>query len=155
MKGAMEIQVNSEAELNAFGVRMGTMLSGGEAIELIGDVGAGKTTLTKAVAAGMGIDGTISSPSYTLSQTYEAPSGLRLVHYDFYRLDDAGILAQDLEEMLSDLSTVVIVEWGGIVENVLPEDCVRITITPVSETARRIHLAAGGEKSQTLLEKIV
>ncbi len=151
---AMEIEVQSEQELGLFGARLGAALTGGEVIELVGDVGAGKTTLAKAIAAGMGIIDTISSPSYTLSQTYVAPSGLRLVHYDFYRLDDPGILTQELAEVLTDPKAVVAVEWSGIVENILPADCARIQIVPTGEAARQLTLMAGGDKSQSLIGKL-
>jgi tRNA threonylcarbamoyladenosine biosynthesis protein TsaE len=150
----MEIYVKSEQELRSFGVRLGATLEGGEVIELVGDVGAGKTTLTGAIALGMGITDTISSPSYTLSQLYEAPHGLRLAHYDFYRLDDPGILARELEDVLADQRTVVVIEWGGIVEQVLPIDCLHIRIMPTTETARQLTLTAGGNTSQALLRKL-
>lgn len=153
-KEIMEIRVKSEQELKSFGVRFGAALMGGEVIELVGDVGAGKTTLTKAIAQGMGITGDISSPSYTLSQTYEAPYGLKLAHYDFYRLDDPGILAKELEDILSDQRIVVIIEWGDIVEGVLPADAMRIHITPIDETGRQLVLTAGGNKTRTLLERL-
>ena len=84
----MELRVEDEREMRAFGKRLGSVLSGGEVIELVGDVGAGKTTLAKSIAEGMGVQEDISSPSYTLNQLYDAPYGLKLAHYDFYRLED-------------------------------------------------------------------
>lgn len=150
----MEKAVESERELRAFGVRLGAALMGGEVIELIGDVGAGKTTLTKAIAAGMGVTDDVGSPSYTLSQVYEAPHGLRLTHYDFYRLDDPGILASELAEVLSDERTVTAIEWGDIVAGVLPTDHLQIRITPLSETERQLTLVASGDKSNRILESL-
>lgn len=146
--------MQSEQELSAFGMRLGSMLEGGEVIELVGDVGAGKTTLVKAIAVGMGINDTIGSPSYTLSQVYEAPHDRRLVHYDFYRLSDPGILADELAEALAGPGVVTAIEWGDIVANVIPPDHVHIMITPVDDTARRLTLRAGGEKSSRLLEQL-
>lgn len=151
---SMEIQANNQQELKVFGARLGEALSGGEVIELVGDVGAGKTTLVKAIAAGMGIMGDISSPSYTLSQVYEAPSGLRLMHYDFYRLHDPGILANELAENIADTRVVTAVEWGGIVAGVLPPDRLQIRIVPLSETARQLTVTAYGSKGTALLERL-
>lgn len=137
-----------------FGERLGALLSGGEVIELVGDVGAGKTTLTKSIARGMAITDTISSPSYTLSQVYQSPSGVKLIHYDFYRLDDPGILAAELEEVLKERQAVIIIEWGAVVAHVLPEDHIEINISATDETVRHFSIRAGGETSQKILEKL-
>lgn len=150
----METNVNSEREMRALGARLGSLLQGGEVIQLIGDVGAGKTTLVKAIASGMGITDDVGSPSYTLGQIYEAPYGLRLVHYDFYRLDDPGILANELEEVTDDQRAVVVIEWGAIVSGVLPADHLQIHILPTSETARQITISAGGPLSKRILESL-
>lgn len=147
--------MENEQELSAIGMRLGALLAGGESFELVGDVGAGKTTLVKAIAAGMGITDGIASPSYTLSQTYTAPSGLRLVHYDFYRLDDPGILAQELEEVLADNSSVVAIEWADIIADVLPFDHLQIQIVPISENGRRLVIAARGDRSARIAEQLV
>lgn len=150
----MEIEVQSEQELGVFGRRLGESVRGGQAIELVGDVGAGKTTLVKAIAAGMGIAENVSSPSYTLSQAYDGSRGVRLVHYDFYRLNDPGILAKELAEVLAEEASVVAVEWADIVADVLPADHLRIQIVPTSEHSRRLSVSAGGEKSRQLLESM-
>lgn len=150
----MEIKASDQRELTSFGARLGAALTGGEVIELVGDVGAGKTTLAKAVATGMGITDDVSSPSYTLHQVYEAPSGLRLMHYDFYRLHDPGILANELAENITDTHVVTIVEWGGIVAGVLPSDHLQIRIEPLDETSRQLVVTAHGRSSATLLEKL-
>ena len=144
----MNISVNSEAEMKQFGERFGRLLHGGETIELIGDVGAGKTTLTKGIALGLGIDEDVQSPSFTISRVYEARDNLRLAHYDFYRLDDPGIMADELSEVMGDPQAITIIEWAGIVEGVLPEDRLTLRITSPSENARQIVLSASGERSR-------
>jgi tRNA threonylcarbamoyladenosine biosynthesis protein TsaE len=150
----MIIEVTSEDEMKQWGAKLGALLVGGEIIELIGDVGAGKTTLTKGIATGMQIDETVQSPSFTISRVYEAPSGVRLAHYDFYRLQDAGIMADELHETLHDEKTVTIIEWAGIVDGVLPSDHVKISISALTEADRRVEVAAGGARSQALIERL-
>lgn len=113
-----------------FGASIGAALKGGEVIELIGDVGAGKTTLVKGVAAGLVIDEDIQSPSFTLSREYEARDGLQLHHYDFYRLDEAGIMTHEIAESVADPTVVTVVEWAGTVEDVLPSDRIRVSLAP-------------------------
>lgn len=147
----MIIEVKSESDMKALGARLGTLLGGGEVIELVGDVGAGKTTLTKGLAKGLGVDEPVQSPSFTISRDYETTSGLRLAHYDFYRLHDAGIMADELAETAHEAQTVTILEWADIVSGVLPPDHLRIEIVPVDETTRRLTLSAGGDKSRSIL----
>ena len=135
----MEKELLSEPAMREFGQTIGRQLKGGEVIELIGDVGAGKTTLAKGIAAGLGVDEDVQSPSFTISRTYQtARPDLLLAHYDFYRLTDPGIMAVELDEVIHDKGVVTIVEWAEIVDQVLPEGHIRIMITPTSETARRV-----------------
>ena len=150
----MDYTVQNEKELLEFGGKLGALLKGGELLELSGDVGAGKTTLVKAIALGMGINETVTSPSYTLSQAYDTPSGLRLVHYDFYRLDDPGILAAELQEVFQDKNTVVAIEWSGIVADILLSDRLQIRIEPTGESSRQLLLTASGGMSKQLLEQL-
>lgn len=150
----MDVQVNDQEGLVKIGMRLGTLLNGGEVIELVGDVGAGKTTLAKALAQGMGISEPVSSPSYTLSQIYEAPSNLRMAHYDFYRLDNPGILANELAETMIDDNTVTVIEWGDILSGILPKDHLSIRITPLAETSRKLTFTSGGNRSDALLEQL-
>ena len=89
-------------------------------LELIGDVGTGKTTFTRGLASGLGIDGPIPSPSFTISKSYALPDGRRLIHYDFYRLPDPGLMADDLAENLADPSHIVVIEWGDSIHDLLP-----------------------------------
>lgn len=147
------ITIDSEAAMKIFGAQMGAQFVGGEVIELVGDVGAGKTTLTKGIAAGMEIEETVQSPSFTISRVYdEARNGLRLAHYDFYRLHDAGIMADELHETAHDSSVVTIIEWADIVAGVLPEDRLTVKITAPAEERRMVELIAHGPKSQRLME---
>lgn len=151
----MIITVHSEKEMKEFGAKLGALLNGGEIVELIGDVGAGKTTLAKGIASGLGVDEDVQSPSFTISRVYETANNLELAHYDFYRLQDAGIMAAELRETVSNPHSVTLIEWAEIVGGVLPLDRLSISITSPSETSREVSFTAGGEKSELLLKELV
>ena len=140
--------------MRQFGELIGRLVSGGEVLELIGDVGAGKTTLTKGIGLGMAISEPIQSPTFTISRTYESPRGLTLMHYDFYRLQEAGIMGDEIREVAADPTAVVVVEWAGAVDNDLPEDRLRIFINATAENQRVVKLVAGGDRSAAFLAKI-
>lgn len=147
----MFIEVKSETDMKLFGKLIGSHLEGGEFIELIGDVGSGKTTITKGIANGMGVESNVQSPSFTISRVYNGRDNLSLAHYDFYRLNDAGIMANELQEMADDKNTVTIIEWAGIVDDVLPKDRLSIKISPLSEFSRKLEIISGGCRSDRLL----
>src|SRR5690554_7530269 len=117
----MNFQVSSEDETKGLGEKLGVLIQGGQVIELVGDVGSGKTTFVKGLASGLGIKDDIQSPSYTINRLYESPSGITVSHYDFYRLTDPGILKSELEEVFRLDDTVVVIEWADIVDGVLPD----------------------------------
>lgn len=143
----MHTREMKEADLKSWGERLGSMMRGGECLELIGDVGAGKTTLTKGIARGMGIDEDVQSPTFTLSRIYETPQ-LSLHHYDFYRLNEPGVMSYELAESLADPKAVTVIEWAETVEEVLPKDRIVITLryTPDGE-ARIVSLDVPEERS--------
>lgn len=119
--------LKTETELIRAGEELGKTLKPPYFIELVGDVGAGKTTFVKGLAKGLGISDEITSPSYTISKCYQNDN-ITLNHYDFYRLDDPGIMSEDLEESLSDKDTITVVEWADIVRNTTPDAVIKITI---------------------------
>ena len=124
--------VKNENDMVKLGRRIGDRLRGGEVIELIGDVGAGKTTLVKGIGQGLGIDDDVQSPSFTISRVYGARDGLELHHYDFYRLSDAGVMSFELAESVQQPRAVTVVEWADTVQDVLPVDriVIRLAYTP-------------------------
>lgn len=128
---------------------VGRKLRGGEVIELLSDLGGGKTTFVRGVAQGAGSEDVVSSPSFTLMNQYRAKK-LTIYHFDFYRLHEAGIMREELEEVLSDKDAVVIVEWANVVHEVLPADRLSIRITAIGETERRLEFIFS-EKYQYLL----
>jgi tRNA threonylcarbamoyladenosine biosynthesis protein TsaE len=124
----MKRHISDEKEMQQFGHEIGSRLRGGECLELVGDVGAGKTTFMKGLGAGLQVDDDVQSPSFTISRVYEARDNLKLEHYDFYRLSEAGIMSYEITESLNDPATIVAVEWAETVSDVLPEDRIVLTI---------------------------
>ena len=130
--------IHSEAEMLEYGKKLGETLEAPLVLELLGDVGAGKTTLTRGIADGLGIKDPVTSPSFTISKEYQGKK-YRLVHYDFYRLGDPGIMSEDLLDAISDSNTITIVEWGESIRDVLPDNRIKITITQIDENTREIN----------------
>ena len=139
--------------MKQLGEAIGRSVSGGEVLELVGDIGAGKTTLTKGIARVLGINEPVQSPTFTISRVYDSPKGLRLAHYDFYRLGEAGIMGDEIREAMDD-DSVVVVEWAGAVDDDLPEDRLVVKITTISEEERLVEFHPGGKKSTELWQKI-
>ena len=146
--------IASTAAMQRLGQVIGCSLKGGEVIELVGDIGAGKTTLTKGIAEGLDITEPVQSPTFTISRVYQSPGGLTLAHYDFYRLGEAGIMAEEIHEVTMQPQTVTVVEWADAVEQVLPADRLTVRILAIDEQSRRVTLSAGGPMSQALLAAI-
>lgn len=133
----------SETELISFGERLGKELSAPAVIELVGDVGSGKTTLTRGIAKGLGIKELVSSPSFTISRHYAFVKNnheQNLVHYDFYRLEDPGLMVEDLSESLNDQNTITVIEWADTVADILPENHTTIKISLNGDGSRHVEV---------------
>lgn len=120
--------------------QMGERLRGGEVIELVSDVGGGKTTFVKSLAKGFGSTDNVASPSFTISREYRA-GDKTMYHFDFYRLNDPGIVANELAEVVGDEQGVVVVEWADIVEDVLPAEHLTIRIKSTGDTEREFEIS--------------
>ena len=130
--------ISSSEDMISFGQELGNSLKGGEVIELIGDVGAGKTTITKGLAKSLGITDEIQSPTFTISRVYEGAKN-NLVHYDFYRLNDAGIMAIEMQDVIDDPNNITVIEWGEPVREVLPKKYITVKIKIISENIREVE----------------
>ena len=111
-------------------------------IELVGDVGAGKTTFTRGLAMGLGIEEPVTSPSFTISKRYyfeKAKTPCTLIHYDFYRLSDPGLMSEDLQESISDPHAITIVEWADSVSDILPVNRITLKISINPDSTRTIE----------------
>lgn len=155
------MKIKSESEMIELGQKVATHLQLPTVIELVGDVGAGKTTFTRGLAAGLGISEPVTSPSFTISKRYafspspkycknyntasdssgqQLSAGGELVHYDFYRLGDPGIMRDELAETLREPNSIVVVEWGGDVAELLPEEHLRLDITLNADGSRDVTM---------------
>jgi tRNA threonylcarbamoyladenosine biosynthesis protein TsaE len=114
------------------GVLLAQIIKAPELIELRADLGGGKTTFTKGFVRGFGSSDKVSSPTFTLNKIYKT-GGLQIHHFDFYRLDDAGVVSDQLKESLQDSKVVTVVEWADIVKGVLPEDRITIEFKAVAD----------------------
>lgn len=119
---------------------------------LSGDLGAGKTTLTQGIAKGLGIQRTVTSPTFTIQKLYR---GGRLVlnHIDAYRLEG---MSQDLgfDEYMYD-GGLTVIEWSEFAPDLIPSEYLRITIRLLEQDAREFLFEAIGGKYETLLEELL
>lgn len=132
------MRVDSESEMLGFGEFLAQNLPLPVVIELVGDVGVGKTTFTRGFARGLGVAQHVTSPSFTISKRYALPQDGELVHYDFYRLDDPGIMRDELSETLLRPRSAVIIEWGSDVSGLLPADHIRLEFSLNPDGSRNV-----------------
>lgn len=129
---------------------IGRKLRGGEVIELVSDLGGGKTTFVRGMAQGLGSTDTVRSPSFTIGNQYRG-KGLTLYHFDFYRLQEAGIMREEVLEILSNPKAVVAVEWAEVIEAVLPLARLQVSIKATGDDSREL-LFSYPEKLEYLLK---
>lgn len=140
----------SEEEMIAFGERMGELLFPHSIITLEGDLGAGKTTFTKGIGKGLGIQRVINSPTFTIVKIYQGR--LCLYHFDAYRLEGQN---EELgfEEMFED-EGVCVIEWPHFIENILPKERLEITITKNDDQTRCFSFKAIGQQYEDLMKEM-
>lgn len=149
----MDIIINNPKETEAIAKIIGSVAAPGDTVILSGDLGAGKTTMTKGIALGLGIGQMIKSPTYTIIREYQQ-GRLPLYHMDVYRIghgaDDLGLDEYFEGDGLS------VVEWGKLLGEFLPTDFLEITIEKDSENMekRKILIQAFGSKSEQFLKRI-
>lgn len=123
----IEYETFSPEETFAIGERFGQQAKPGQVLALTGDLGVGKTLFTQGLAKGLGIDGPVSSPTFTIVQVYEN-GRLPFYHFDVYRIADP----EEMDEIGFDDYVygegICLIEWAELIEDILPENCIRITI---------------------------
>ncbi|MBZ4663662.1 MAG: tsaE [Caloramator sp.] len=129
---------NNERETFELGYKIGTKLKKGDVISLNGDLGAGKTHLTKGIAAGLGVDDYITSPTFTIVNEYMGR--LPFYHFDVYRIDDIYEMYEiGFDEYLYG-DGVCVVEWGDMVEELLPKNKIYIYIKKLDDSIREVQI---------------
>lgn len=121
------IETNSPDETFALGRRIGQQAKAGDVYTLIGDLGVGKTVLTQGVAAGLGIEETVNSPTFTIMQVYE-DGRLPFYHFDVYRIGDVEEMDEIGYEDYFYGEGVCMIEWANLVGEILPSGHKQITI---------------------------
>lgn len=149
-----QIIVNGSDEMEKLGSLIGNNAFANTFIELSSDLGGGKTTFTRGFARGLGSLDSVSSPTFTIGKQYKS-SKYTCYHYDFYRLQEPGIVAEELNEALNDPLGVIIVEWADTLGGVLPNDRMIIKIDRLSDDseARKCTIKYSS-KYQKLVEGI-
>ena len=136
--GQMIVKTNSEAETEALGERLAKCLRAGAVVALYGDLGAGKTAFVRGMARGLELEEAVSSPTFTIVNEY--PGDPALFHFDMYRLKNAEELYGIGWEDYLDRNGICVTEWSERIEEALPEDAVRVTISRLSDSERSIRV---------------
>ena len=123
----MKIETFSEKETFELGKKLGTEAKPGQVYALLGDLGVGKTILTKGFAEGIGITEPVSSPTFTIVEVYEE-GRMPFYHFDVYRIGDIEEMDEIGYEDCFYGEGVCLVEWANLIEEIMPENTIWITI---------------------------
>lgn len=154
MEARIMKQVDSEMDMEALGGMLASCLKPGDLVYLSGELGAGKTTLTRGIVRGLGYPGRVNSPTFTLMNVYQAR--FTVYHFDFYRLDEGGLLDLGLDDYLG-REGICIVEWPEIGKNLLPGDALWIDIILSDddyEGPRQVVVRGAGRRAELIIERL-
>jgi tRNA threonylcarbamoyladenosine biosynthesis protein TsaE len=146
---------NSPDQTTELGRVLGTLLRAGDIVLLSGDLGAGKTQLTKGIALALGVKEAITSPTFNILLEHAGSEGVLLRHFDLYRLEDESELDDiDYFGLLED-EAISVVEWGDKFPDALPLDCLVIDFELQEENVRSLHMTALGPHGAELLAELI
>ena len=134
-----QIESTSSDITEQIAAKIGAKLKGGEVIELISDLGGGKTVFAKGLTKGAGSADEVTSPTFTISKIYKCPN-FDIHHFDFYRLNDPGIVSLEIKEVAGDPQIVTIIEWANVIKAVLPKNRVKVVIKNQQNNKRQIDI---------------
>lgn len=147
----LKLITGSAEETSKIGEQLGRLLNKGNIVCLSGDLGAGKTAFTKGIAKGMGVEGYVTSPTYTIINEYEGR--LPLFHFDVYRLNDVEEMHELGYEEYFFGDGVVVIEWADIVRDIIPGERLWITILNTKgDNSREIIIEPTGEAYDNIVK---
>lgn len=151
----MQIIINNEGEMEHLGATIAPLLQSKDTVYLIGTLGAGKTTLVRGIARGMGYSGRVTSPTFTIMNIYQSTPVI--YHFDFYRLDENSISDIGLDDYI-EKDGIVLIEWPEAGGEMLPREALFINIELVNgdyEQGRMLTLKGQGERYRKLVEEMI
>ncbi len=134
-----EIITRSAEETIKLGEKIGGLLKGGDCIAFRGDLGAGKTTMTRGISLGMGLGDEVTSPTFALVNEYRG-EGLPLIHFDMYRITSAADLETTGFYDYLEENCAAVVEWSENIRDCLPQNSIIITIERTGDNVRKITI---------------
>ena len=135
---------HSPEETRAFGRRLAEQLRPGDVLLFYGNLGAGKSEMTRGIAEGLGVSGPVTSPSFTIMNVYD-DGRIPLYHFDWYRLESVEELYEmGMDEYLGG-DGVAVVEWPTQCPEAIPDTHLAVTLKPVGESDREITLTPMGD----------
>ncbi len=145
----MVVTTKSEAQTLSWGRRLGRLLKGWDVVCLHGELGSGKTTLTRGLARGAGSRSRVASPTFSLARVYRGPRWI-IYHLDLYRVAANQTRDIGLEEFVSDPRGICIVEWPQAGTAYYPKDRLEVHLSHVAG-GRKLRFAAKGPRSREIL----
>jgi len=138
----------------AFGKKLGASLPAGSIITLIGELGCGKTTLTRGISLGLGVpERQVNSPTFVLVNEYRGR--MPVYHLDLYRIETPDVLEIGLYDYLRKAeSGVMLIEWAEKIRDLLPDDCLRIDFSVTGRNQRQLLLQGSPEKFDRLFREL-
>ncbi|WP_066505785.1 tRNA (adenosine(37)-N6)-threonylcarbamoyltransferase complex ATPase subunit type 1 TsaE [Abyssisolibacter fermentans] len=147
-----KITSNSPNETIDFGYKLGKLLTQGCVVCLMGDLGAGKTTLTQSIAKGLGVKDYVTSPTFTILNEYMGR--YPLYHFDVYRISDIDEMYDIGYEDYIYSDGVSIIEWANLIEDILPKERIEIYISKDKDDKRIMNIEAYGEQNKKIIEEL-
>ncbi|HOI46197.1 MAG TPA: tRNA (adenosine(37)-N6)-threonylcarbamoyltransferase complex ATPase subunit type 1 TsaE [Bacilli bacterium] len=146
-----ELIITSSEHMIELGYKIGKKLFPNSIITLTGDLGAGKTTFTKGIGKALSVTDVINSPTFTIMKIHRGR--FNLYHMDVYRLNGVGS-DFDLEEYF-DYGGVCVIEWAEIIQSIIPEEHIQITIKNIDESNRLVELFSNQPIYQRIIEEVI
>lgn len=143
---------NSPAETVDFANELAGLIEAPALILLKGELGTGKTLITKSMVSALGYQGDVTSPTFTLVQEYQ--TDLEIIHMDLYRLERSEELLEIGFEDYLNREAVVFIEWPELALTLIPADFIFIDIEKISANKRKITVRGEGKQSRSIIERL-